>query len=57
MTIDGLEGGSSQLNLALEKEEAATFYMDDGANDPATIVYDFNKVSSKNWQVRIPGEG
>ncbi|XP_053125792.1 pulmonary surfactant-associated protein C-like [Hemicordylus capensis] len=51
MTIDGLEGAGSQLNLAMEMEGAATFHVEDGTNDPATVIYDFNRLlmAYKPW--------
>lgn len=49
MTIGGLGGGESQLNLpVMDMGETATFNVDDGTNAPATLVYNFNKVSSDN---------
>uniref|UniRef100_A0A670J289 Surfactant protein C n=1 Tax=Podarcis muralis TaxID=64176 RepID=A0A670J289_PODMU len=51
MTIEGLEGGDSQLNLSVNMEEAATFYVKDQTNDPATVIYDFSKllIGYKPW--------
>uniref|UniRef100_A0ACB8EZR7 Uncharacterized protein n=1 Tax=Sphaerodactylus townsendi TaxID=933632 RepID=A0ACB8EZR7_9SAUR len=49
MTIEGRE---SQLNLSLDQEEVATFYVDDRINDPATVVYYFSKllIGYKSWK-------
>ncbi|XP_034976150.1 pulmonary surfactant-associated protein C-like isoform X2 [Zootoca vivipara] len=51
MTIEGLEGGDSQLNLSVNMEEAATFYVKDQTNDLATVIYDFSKllIGYKPW--------
>ncbi|CAI5783441.1 surfactant-associated C-like [Podarcis lilfordi] len=51
MTIEGLEGEDSQLNLSVNMEEVATFYVKDQTNDPATVIYDFSKllIGYKPW--------
>ncbi|XP_061449339.1 pulmonary surfactant-associated protein C-like [Rhineura floridana] len=51
MTIKGLEGGESQLNLPMDIEEVATFCINDRINDPATVIYDFSKmlIGYKPW--------
>lgn len=48
MTIDELDGEESQLKFSIDKEEVATYYVDDGIHNPATIIYDFAKVSG-SW--------
>ncbi|XP_015276561.1 PREDICTED: pulmonary surfactant-associated protein C-like [Gekko japonicus] len=51
MTIEGLEGRQSQLNLPMDQEEVATFHVNDGINDPATVIYYFGKllIGYKSW--------
>ncbi|XP_077161848.1 surfactant protein C-like [Paroedura picta] len=51
MTIEGLEGRESQLNFSMDQEEVATFHVDDGINDPATVIYYFGKllIGYKSW--------
>ncbi|XP_013917286.1 PREDICTED: pulmonary surfactant-associated protein C-like [Thamnophis sirtalis] len=44
MTIDELDGEESQLKFSMDKEEVATYYVDDGIHNPATIIYDFAKL-------------
>ncbi|KAF7236733.1 Pulmonary surfactant-associated protein C [Varanus komodoensis] len=44
MAFDGPEGGWAQLSFPLEMEEAITFYVEEGARGPATVVYDLNKL-------------
>ncbi|XP_029139083.1 pulmonary surfactant-associated protein C-like [Protobothrops mucrosquamatus] len=44
MTIDELDGEESQLKFSVNKEEVATYYVDDGIHNPATIIYDFAKL-------------
>lgn len=53
MTIDELDGEESQLKFAIDKEEVATYYVDDGIHNPATIIYDFAKVSG-SWKRKKP---
>lgn len=45
MTIEGLEGEGSRMQLSMDwEEEVATFHVEAGTNDPGTVVYDYSNV-------------
>lgn len=50
MTIQGQDGEESPQQLSMSrKERAGTFYVKEGINSSAMVVYDYNKVSSWAW--------
>ncbi|XP_067386359.1 surfactant protein C-like [Emydura macquarii macquarii] len=53
MTIEGLEGEGSRMQLSMDwEEEVATFHVEAGTNDPGTVVYDYSNllIGYKSWQ-------